>query len=236
MSDFIYNPPQSPYLNVIYKDKFLIVVNKPGGLLSVPGRLPLHHDSIVTRVRKRFGYAEAVHRLDMDTSGLLIVSLCKETTSALGKLFIKKQVCKYYLALVAGDTAQEGELSYPIRCNLQHRPLQIVDYMQGKKALTKFVKLPLQGYIAPSFEQKLFASKISLVKLIPVTGRSHQLRLHMQSYGTPIIGDRFYGSDMEKGINCDLCLHASFLAFYHPFTNRHLIFKSTPSFLKELPL
>jgi len=235
MTDFVYKPPQNPYLKIVYKDEYLMVLNKPGGLLSVPGRLPIHHDSLITRVRNSYGYAEAVHRLDMDTSGLLVVSLSREATSALGKMFIQKQICKQYLALVRGDTAQEGALSYPIRCDLLHRPLQVVDYMQGKKALTRFTKLPLQDFLINSFKQKLASTKISLVSLIPVTGRSHQLRIHMQSYGTPILGDRFYGKDHIQDINCDLCLHAAFLAFTHPFTNEQLCFKSTPFFLKEFP-
>lgn len=199
-----------------------MVVNKPSGLLSVPGRLLEHKDSIMTRVQELHPEALAVHRLDMDTSGLLIVGLNKQAVSALGKQFVAKVVHKIYLAKVAGCINDVGEVDLPMRADLDNRPLQIIDFLQGKPSLTKYQPLKTD-----------LKTKQSLVALFPITGRSHQLRLHLKEIDHPILGDRFYASDeIVKAANT-LNLHASYLEFYHPVTNERLSFISKPYFLTE---
>lgn len=230
MTDFIYNPPAYPFLDVIYQDDDLAVVCKPSGLLSVPGRLRENHDSVISRLQEINCKAAAVHRLDMDTSGLMVTGLSKRAVSALGRAFEQKQVKKLYVALVKGRCNAKGEVKLPIRCDLQRRPLQIVDFEQGKPSFTVYERID-ENYL---ISQRIDASDCSLVKLTPVTGRSHQLRVHMASIGHPILGDRFYADALSIKKADRLCLHAAFLSFTHPFTHEHLEFESRPDFLDKL--
>ncbi len=224
---FFYNPPLDPYLDIIYEDNEIMVVNKPSGILSVKGRLPKHFDSVLLRIQNKYPDAQAVHRLDLDTSGLMVVALNKNSTSSLGKQFNNKTVEKNYVAKVLGKlTPKEQIISAPLRCDWENRPLQIIDPVMGKKSTTKVSLIHYDG-------------KYSYVALLPVTGRSHQLRVHLKSIGHPILGDRFYGGTEAFQAYHRLCLHACYLSFYHPTTKEKMAFKSFPEFFdicKDIPL
>ena len=217
MSAFVYNPPKEPFLTVLYEDEAIIVVDKPSGLLSVPGRLPQNFDSIVLRIREHNPQAQAVHRLDMDTSGIMVVAKDPQIAGILGKQFIDKSVNKAYIAKLLGEIAPKGSVDVPLRCDLEHRPLQIVDFIQGKSALTFYERLD-------------FNEGISTVKLLPQTGRSHQLRVHMAYLACPILGDRFYGNEKAQALSSRLCLHAAVLEFNHPLTKERLRFETAAPF------
>lgn len=229
MQDFVYNPPIEPFLDILFEDTEIMVVNKPSGLLSVPGRLPEHQDSIIKRIWQKYPLAMASHRLDMDTSGIMVVGLNKEAISSLGKLFEKKEVTKRYLAVVNGKIDEHGQIDLPIRCDLDNRPLQIVDHLQGKKSLTIYDKCS-EYEVAKNID----GTNTSIVKLTPVTGRSHQLRLHLASIGHPILGDSFYSDETIQAKAPRLCLHAYLLEFKHPKTQELLHFEVLPNFLKLL--
>ncbi len=203
-----------------------MVVNKPSGLLSVPGRLPENHDSIITRIKTLHKDAMAVHRLDMDTSGIMVVGLTKNAISNLGKQFNLKSVKKNYVALVDGCIKEEGEVNLPLRCDIEHRPLQIVDFELGKQCKTLYK--PLSNKI---IAKEFFKDNICAVLLTPVTGRSHQLRVHMAQIGHAILGDRFYAQDETCKKASRLCLHAFYLRFQHPVTNEILEFNIIPDFI-----
>lgn len=206
---FVYTPPMVP-LEVLYRDENLLVLNKPAGLLSVPGRAEDHKDSLQSRVEAEFGTALVVHRLDMDTSGAIVMAFDKETHRHLSKQFEVKTVAKEYVCLVDGVVAgEEGEIDLPLRCDWPNRPLQMVDPELGKKALTRWrVRERVAG--------------VTRLALTPVTGRSHQLRVHCLSLGHPILGDRFYAPREVIAKSPRLCLHAKELAFDHPCTGERL--------------
>ena len=230
LENFKYNPPKEPFLDILFHDEHIMVVNKPSGLLSVPGRLAENHDSIISRIQTMHPDAMAVHRLDMDTSGIMVVGLTKEAISNLGKQFNQKTVTKRYVALVDGIIPDEGEVNLPLRCDIENRPLQIVDFEQGKECRTLYSRLD-NSFISNDYNRP----HISSVKLIPVTGRSHQLRVHMAQTGHAILGDRFYASDEVMNRTDRLCLHAFYLNFSHPISGNKLEFTSKPEFLKTLP-
>lgn len=226
MQKFIYTPPTDP-LKILFEDQDLIVIDKPSGLLSVPGRLLEHKDSALSRILEHHTDAMAVHRLDMDTSGLMVFALSKRAVSALGKMFIQKAVTKEYIAAVRGEVLDKGQVDLPIRCDLENRPLQIVDFAQGKPSLTLY---------EPTYKFELsdnifYKDKVSILKLTPITGRSHQLRLHLASIGHAILADRFYGGDSAQNEAKRLCLHACKLEFLHPFSQESLSFYSQADFL-----
>lgn len=209
-----------------------MVVDKPSGLLSVPGRKKANYDSILSRIWKTHPEAMAVHRLDMDTSGLMVVGLKKESVSALGKMFMQKEVHKLYYALVDGNIECSGKIELPIRCDLERRPLQIVDFEQGKPSTTLFERIDdfkVASFINCNSEDN--APEISLVKLTPVTGRSHQLRVHLASIGHAILGDRFYGDEKIQAKSKRLCLHAYHLEFNHPLSKEKLSFETKADFI-----
>ena len=213
MNNFIYNPPKTPFLTVLYEDEYIMVVDKPSGLLSVPGREKANYDSILSRIWESYPDAMAVHRLDMDTSGLMVVGLKKESISALGRMFMQKEVHKLYYAL-------------------ERRPLQIVDFEQGKSSITLYERVDNFGvasFVNEKCEHK--TDDISLVRLTPVTGRSHQLRVHLASIGHAILGDRFYADDKVQAKSKRLCLHAYHLEFNHPISKEKLSFETKAEFL-----
>jgi tRNA pseudouridine32 synthase/23S rRNA pseudouridine746 synthase len=205
--DFVYQPPMSPYLDIVYRDNDLVVLNKGSGLLSVPGRLPEHQDCLQNRVNLVLPSATIVHRLDMATSGLLLMALNKAAHVAISRQFELRQVQKSYIARVFGRIAnQQGEINLPLICDWPNRPMQKVDFEQGKKALTHYRVL--------SYDQDS-----TLVELTPVTGRSHQLRVHMLSIGHPILGDRLYAHEQALKASERLSLHARMLTVTHPVSN-----------------
>lgn len=206
--DFVYQPPQHA-LTVLYQDDDYIAVNKPAGLLSVMGRLPEHQDSAYLRILQDFPQAKVTHRLDMATSGILLFAKHRDAEVAMSKLFQARQVSKHYLALVQGEIAVDGEIDLPLIADWENRPRQKVDFEVGKPAKTLFSRL---NYDA---EQDF-----SRVQLIPITGRSHQLRLHLASIGHPILGDKLYHPQPQKTHLNQMALHAEKLAFVQPLSQQ----------------
>jgi tRNA pseudouridine32 synthase/23S rRNA pseudouridine746 synthase len=193
---------------VVFEDGWLVVVDKPCGLLSVPGRDPVLHDSVVTRLRAHHPGATCVHRLDLDTSGLLVVAKDPATHAALQGAFARREVDKRYVAWLDGPVAGDrGTVDLPLRVDLDDRPRQIVDPEHGKPAITQWRVV------------QRTASR-TRVHFVPHTGRSHQLRVHAAhplGLGAPIVGDRLYGRAAAR-----LALHAEALAFTHPHTGRRI--------------
>jgi len=190
-------------LEIIYSDEAMAAVNKPTGLLTVPGRGPDKQDCLLLRLQEPFPDALMVHRLDMDTSGLVLFARSPEAQRNLSMQFEKREVEKTYIAVVEGVLEQaDGMVDYPMRKDMEQRlpPRHLVDCVRGKKAVTEW-RVMERG------------ETTTRVALFPKTGRSHQLRVHMQSIGHPIVGDPIYGRPAER-----LMLHAALLAFHHPVT------------------
>lgn len=202
--NFIYTPPQDP-LDIVYEDEDLLVINKPAGLLSVMGRLPEHQDSAYLRVLEKYPAAKVTHRLDMATSGLLMFAKHREAEVAVSKMFQARTVKKYYVALVQGQIQSEGSVEVPLITDWENRPRQIVHFELGKQAKTLF---QCMAYDAETDQSR--------VRLEPVTGRSHQLRVHMMHIGHPIMGDKLYHPEPTKFHLKRMALHAAYLAFQHP--------------------
>lgn len=197
---------------VLYSDEHLLLVAKPSGLLSVPGRHPLNNDSLVTRLQNQWPTAMIVHRLDMDTSGIMVLALHKKAHGKLSGLFQHRQVQKSYEAIVYGLVAEDsGLIDLPLITDWPNRPLQKVCFEEGRPARTHFQVLARD-------EQQ----NTSQVLLEPHTGRSHQLRVHLLSLGHPILGDNFYAHAQAKTLATRLMLHATRLRFCHPITGEEM--------------
>ena len=210
--DFVYAPPQTPYLSIVYKDNDLVVLNKGSGLLTVPGRLPEHKDCLENRVARVLPSATIVHRLDMATSGIIIMALNKSAHVAISQQFEKRKTEKKYIARVYGRIEQQtGSINQPLICDWPNRPKQMIDHERGKPSLTHYNVLS-------------YSSNSTLVELTPITGRSHQLRVHMLSINHPILGDRLYAHDKALAMASRLNLHAQMLSIYHPVTNEKITF------------
>ena len=195
-----------------FVDQALVVAEKPAGLLSVPGRLEENKDCLVTRLQRRYPDVMTVHRLDQVTSGLMLYARGKAVQIALSKQFEQRQVSKRYEALVQGLVEGEsGEIDLPLICDWPNRPKQMVSFELGKPSLTRWRVLARDA-----------AAQTTRVELEPVTGRSHQLRLHLASMGHPIVGDVMY--DAQPAVR--VCLHARRLGFVHPLTGVALEFVS----------
>jgi tRNA pseudouridine32 synthase/23S rRNA pseudouridine746 synthase len=193
-----------PLPPIIYSDDYLVVVDKPTGLLSVPGRGEANQDCVAVRVQTAFPDALIVHRLDMATSGLMVMARGKVAHRTLSMAFEARQVEKRYVAVVAGCMADDdGEVDLPLIADWPNRPRQMIDHDIGKPSLTRYrvlERLPDR----------------TRVELEPVTGRSHQLRVHMMAIGHSILGDEFYASDEVRALSPRLLLHAQFLRLPHP--------------------
>ncbi|WP_303785214.1 pseudouridine synthase [Azovibrio restrictus] len=197
-------------LAILHADAYLLVLDKPSGLLSVPGRGEGKQDCLTARVQAEFPDALAVHRLDMATSGLMLMARGKAMQSALSRLFERRLIDKAYEARLEGRlAAAAGFVELPLVCDWPNRPRQKVSFEHGKPSLTEFCRLAWEG-------------EHSRVRLIPHTGRSHQLRVHMQAIGHPILGDEFYATPAGRAASPRLLLHACRLAFSHPGTGRWL--------------
>jgi tRNA pseudouridine32 synthase/23S rRNA pseudouridine746 synthase len=195
-----------PYLNIVFKDEHLLVLNKPSGLLTVPGKAVEHKDSLELRVQRVYPTAKIVHRLDMATSGVLVMALDKDTHRQLSKQFELRQTRKTYIARVYGEVSGErGCVDLPLICDWPNRPRQMVCQQRGKPSLTHWRVLERDD-------------NSTRVELTPVTGRSHQLRVHMLSLGHPILGDRLYAHTDALEMAQRLQLHAQTLGFTHPVT------------------
>ena len=213
-----YNPPLDPYLTILYQDDDLLIVNKPSELLTVPGKDPKHADCLISRVNRVFPTAKIVHRLDMATSGILCLAMNKAAHRHLSMQFQERQTAKRYIARVFGKVAQTtGSVDLPLICDWPNRPKQMVDHENGKPSLTHFNVL----------EYEEFATR---VELTPITGRSHQLRVHMLSLGHPILGDRLYAHPDALAAAPRLQLHAQMLQLAHPITEQLMTFEAQPDF------
>ena len=201
-AEFTYAPPQGP-LKILHEDADLLVLDKPSGLLSVPGKAAKHADCLETRARAAFPDALLVHRLDMDTSGVMIFARNKAAQRHLGLQFERRHLAKTYEALVWGQPDDTGEVDLPLITDWPNRPLQKVCFERGKASQTRWEVMAREAAYAR-------------VKLMPTTGRSHQLRVHMLAIGHPILGDRFYAKDEALKAAPRLCLHALTLEIYHP--------------------
>ncbi len=214
MSD-AYTPPHDP-LEVIYDDAELLIVNKPTGLLSVPGKGAHLADCLLARVQAAYPTALLVHRLDRDTSGVMVFALSPGAQRHLGLQFERRHTKKTYIALVHGQVADpSGEVDLPLIVDWPNRPLQHVNYETGKPALTQWRR----GAVTDG---------VTRMRLFPMTGRSHQLRVHMKEIGHPILGDPFYSSNWQDYPR--MMLHAQSLAVRHPDGGRHMSFQAKAPF------
>lgn len=205
----LYQPPQTrPQL--IHADDDLIAIDKPAGLLSVPGRGEDKADCALSRVQAVYPDALTVHRLDMATSGLLLLARGKEMQRALSGLFERGEIAKRYIADVWGtpDPAY-GEIRLPLITDWPRRPLQKVDWDAGKPSATRY-------------ETQSSDSRTARLILLPLTGRSHQLRVHLAAIGHPILGDEFYAHPDALAARSRLALHATSLSFVHPASGESL--------------
>lgn len=208
-------------LQILYKDEHLVVVIKPGGLLSVPGRGPENADCVSSRLLEQIPDMishPAVHRLDMYTSGLMVYAVTKSCHRALSIQFQQGKVHKKYTALVEGHITEEsGEIRLPFRLDVDNRPIQILDFEQGKMGITEWKNLGIEG-------------SNTRIEYTPLTGRTHQLRVHSAhelGLGCPIVGDSFYGTGADGD---EMCLHSHHLSFLHPVLEENLDFYAVPDF------
>ena len=200
-------PATDQPFDILYQDEQLLVVSKPAKLLTVPGRHPANKDCLISRVQREWPGATVVHRLDYDTSGIVLLPLTKRALSELSKQFQARTINKQYQAVVAGLLANEqGEINLPIAADPANRPLYKI-CSSGKPSQTYYQVLKRDD-----------ARQQSRVLLTPVTGRSHQLRLHMQAIGHPILGDTLYGNQAVITKAERLLLHACSISFKHPLT------------------
>ncbi len=211
-----YTPPDVP-LDVIHADHELLVVSKPNGLLSVPGKGPELADCLLSRVQHAFPEALLVHRLDRDTSGVMVFALTPHAQRHLGLQFEKRQVRKTYVARVWGDVEGDtGTIDLPLIVDWPNRPKQMVDHEAGKPAVTDWRVVRRSGD-----ETRL--------RLYPKTGRSHQLRVHCAAIGHPILGDPFYSEGPAREFP-RLMLHSENLRLRHPDGGRGMSFSSKVPF------
>ncbi len=192
----------------LYRDEHIVVVNKPPFFLSVPGRHPDNFDSVQSRMQQGYPEAMAAHRLDLDTSGIMIVALHKEALKLVQRQFQDREVEKEYVAVVYGLVEEDqGEVTLPLRCDWPNRPRQMVCYEHGKNAHTKFEVISRDKQ-----------AQTTRLRLIPITGRSHQLRVHTKEMQHPILGCDLYAHEEALAMSPRLLLHARYLKFKHPIS------------------
>lgn len=203
-----------------FSDDAIIVAEKASGLLSVPGRGPDRQDCLSARVQAQFADALIVHRLDMETSGLMLFARGIDSQRVLSRAFETREVSKRYVAVVAGlMDDDEGSINLPLICDWPNRPRQMVDHELGKPSLTRYRVL--------TRDATLHATRVSLM---PVTGRSHQLRVHMAALRHPMLGDSLYAPPGVQALSPRLLLHATELRFAHPVSGETLAFNSEAPF------
>ncbi len=207
----IYDPPMDP-LDVVHVDHELLILNKPAGLLSVPGKGAHLADCLIARAQAVFPEALLVHRLDRDTSGVMVFALTPHAQRHLGLQFEKRGVRKDYVARVWGEVAEKtGTVDLPLIVDWPNRPRQKVDHTEGRAAVTDWKVLRVRD-------------GETRVRLMPKTGRSHQLRVHMAEIGHPILGDPFYASGLARDF-ARLMLHAERLRLRHPDGGQGVTFR-----------
>jgi tRNA pseudouridine32 synthase/23S rRNA pseudouridine746 synthase len=201
-----YRPPPDAALSVLACDEVLMAVDKPAGLLTVPGRGEHLQDCLLHRVQARHAQARLVHRLDLPTSGIVVFALTAPAQRALVRAFEQRVADKRYVAVVDGVMRQDaGEIDLPLACDWPNRPRQVVDRQQGRPAVTRYRVLGVDE-----------ARQTTRVELQPLTGRTHQLRVHLQAIGHPILGDHLYAGGAGHAAAPRLLLHAARLALPHP--------------------
>lgn len=199
-----YQPPTSPWLSVIHRDEHILVLDKPSGLLAVPGKPEAHGDCLQERARKFYRGAMTVHRLDKDTSGVVVMGLTRKAHADLSKQFETRETTKTYIARVWGQIeGEQGLIDLPLAADWENRPKQIVDHENGRPAQTVWEVIARE-------------ENTTRLRLTPATGRSHQLRVHLLSLGHPILGDVFYAQGPALEMSDRLQLHAETLTFIHP--------------------
>ncbi|GAA6164546.1 pseudouridine synthase [Pelagimonas sp. KU-00592-HH] len=212
-----YNPPHDP-LEVLHEDHEIVVVNKPSGLLSVPGKGEHLADCLLTRVQVAFPTALLVHRLDRDTSGVMIFGLTPHAQRHLSMQFEKRTTKKTYVARVAGRLEpKSGTVDLPLIVDWPNRPKQMVDHENGKPAVTDWRVMK-------------YGEDETRVRMFPKTGRSHQLRVHMQALGHPVLGDPFYAEGEARDSHDRLMLHSEELRVRHPDGGRGMSFRAKVPF------
>ena len=210
MIEFTYNPPMDP-LVIVHADDQIIVVDKPSGLLSVPGKTAGRRDCVELRLRAMHPETLLVHRLDCDTSGVMIFARSKAAQGFLGQEFEKRRSEKTYIARLWGRlTPEQGRVDLPLCTDWPNRPRQHVDHENGRAAQTDWQVLGYEG-------------AQTRVRLHPLTGRSHQLRVHMLALGHPILGDPIYAMGAALAYP-RLMLHAERLSLHHPATKERVTF------------
>jgi tRNA pseudouridine32 synthase/23S rRNA pseudouridine746 synthase len=214
--DFAYDPPDTP-LQILHEDAQVLVLDKPEGLLTVPGKLPNRQDCLITRLQAAHWDALTVHRLDCDTSGVIIFARTKQAQGFLGQEFEQRRAQKTYIARLQGKLAADsGTVDLPVGSDWDYRPRQKVDPVHGRPAVTDW-----QVIDRTETETR--------VRLSPHTGRSHQLRVHMLSLGHPILGDQIYAPDTTRD-HSRLMLHAETLSLHHPSTKELVTFAAPVPF------
>lgn len=206
-------------ITVLHQDDDLLIVEKPAGLLTVPGRGVDKQDCLINRLLNDWPTALIVHRLDMATSGIIVIALNKTAQAAMSECFAQRNVEKTYIAIVAGEVDLQGNIDLPLLCDWDNRPKQMVSQEHGKSAQTAFTR----AHYDPQEDT-------SRVILQPITGRSHQLRVHMLAIGHPILGDYFYAPEAIKNKSRRLLLHAHQLSFLHPITKHPIHIESNVPF------
>ena len=214
---FEYNPPDV-HMDILHHDSQIMVVNKPSGLLSVPGKGEHLSDCVISRVQKIFPDALLVHRLDLETSGIMLFAMTRHAQRHLGLQFEKRQIKKNYIARVWGHIeGKVGEIDLPLIVDWPNRPRQKICHETGKSAFTKW-RVLRRDNIA------------TRVRLTPTTGRSHQLRVHMLSTGHVILGDKLYSDGDALNASKRLLLHAESIKLRHPEGGKGVVFKSACPF------
>ena len=217
MPPYAYNPPDVP-LSILHHDSALLIVDKPSGLLSVPGKDPGKEDCLIDRLRRVFPEVLLVHRLDCDTSGVMVFALTKAAQGNLGQQFEKRQTKKIYVARLAGRLEpKEGTVDLPLCVDWPNRPRQHVNHEIGKPAITDYRVVRYDG-------------NTTRVRLMPQTGRSHQLRVHMLELGHPILGDQIYAEGADRDAHPRMMLHAESLRLRHPETGKSVTFSAPAPF------
>ncbi len=224
--------PAPPGITVVYEDSALLVLDKPAGLLSVPGRGPENADCLSARVQALYADALVVHRLDMGTSGLLLMAKGPVNQTVLSRQFAQRAVSKRYEALVAGvptlqnaDSEGWSDIRLPLMVDWPNRPRSKVDVEHGKPSHTRWRIMGTQN-----LEMASGTLPCSRLELQPITGRSHQLRVHLLAIGHPIVGDELYASPLEVAASPRLLLHARQLSLPHPMDGRPMVFESATPF------
>ena len=215
---YSYAPPPVGPLPIVHVDDHILVLDKPSGLLTVAGKTQDLADCLEARAQVDFPTATMVHRLDKDTSGLIVLALTPYAHGHIGKQFEKRQTRKTYIAEVWGEiTEPEGRIDAPLASDWPHRPKQKVDRLHGRPAITEWRVLGV-------------CEGVTRVELIPLTGRTHQLRVHMSHIGHPILGDNLYAHEAALAVSNRLCLHSASLTLRHPVGGEPMCFSSPVPF------